>query len=129
MRKTVSTLCLILFIFTLWGCTQKPETQKYNEIEKKIVGSWKFLYTDATEEAPPGDVIYIFGEDKTSILEFTDEKEEKRSIMATYEIKNNEIHIFKDEKLSKQFQVTFEDDNTLRLTEMQSKNSIILERQ
>ena len=91
MKKAVTLLTLSLCCFEpgvhfcslLLQSFQKsqPLLLATSEMEKKLVGKWKFLYTDAgQEEIPPKDLTYILKADHTSTLEFTGEKNEKKQI-------------------------------------------------
>ncbi len=62
------------------------------------------------------------------VIEFTGEKNEKRQIPGAYEIVENGIQFFKDGKLVKEFQVQFQGNDTIRLTELKTKNSMTLAR-
>ena len=139
MKKTVTWLALSLMLtFVLCSCVlcscnrskKSKSSVATSEMEKKLVGKWKFLYTDAGQnEIPPKDLIYILNADHTSILEFTGEKNQKRQIPGTYEVVEDRLQFFKDGgNLSKEFQVQFKGNDTIRLTESKTKNSMTLAR-
>lgn len=132
MKKAVTLLTLSLMLtFALCSCnrSKKPDSSgATSEMEKKLVGKWKFLYTDASQEAPPKDLTYVLNVDHSSMLEFTGEKNEKRQIPGTYEIVEDRIQFFKDGTLAKEFQVQFQGNDTIRLTESKTKNSMTLAR-
>ena len=133
MKKIISVFCLLMVCtFVFHSCrSQKPEkppASKISEMEKKLLGKWKFVYTDAAEEIPPEDLTYSFLKDHTCVLEYTGEKDKKEKIEVTYEVNGDIIQTFRDEAPSKEFQVLFEDENRIKLTEKDSKNAIVLER-
>ena len=135
MGKKRQLFCFLFMLFislSLFGAcnkTQEPnEKHQGSEIEKKLIGKWRFLYTDAVKEIPPKDMAYIFKQDHTSTLEYTDPNNNKKRIEGTYEIDDDFIQFYKNGKVSKRFKIKFEDKDTLRLTETESKNSMVLER-
>ncbi|MGA1875956.1 MAG: lipocalin family protein [bacterium] len=131
MKKTILFLCFILIVFgALSSCQKKePKNSADHELEMRLIGKWKFLYTDAPEEqTPPKNLSYTLTPDHISLLEFTDENNEEKTITGTYEVSEGKIKFFKEEKLSKEFQVEFLDQNTLRFTDGASKNSMVLGR-
>lgn len=132
MKKTILFLCLVLIILggALLSCQKQGKNNSAgHELEMKIIGKWKFLYTDAPEEQiPPKNLSYTLTTDHISVLEFTDENDEEKTITGTYQISEDSIKFFKDEKPSKEFQVQFLDQNTLRFTDRASKNSMVLGR-
>jgi hypothetical protein len=131
MKKTILFLCLVLIISgALLSCRKQEQNNSAgHELEMKIIGKWKFLYTDAPEEqTPPKNLSYTLTPDHISLLEFTDENDEEKTITGTYQISEDKIKFFKDEKPSKEFQVQFLDRNTLRFTDSASKNSMVLGR-
>lgn len=133
MKKSIAVFCLlVLCTFVFSSCRsqkqEKPKTPKTSEMEKKLIGKWKFLYTDAAEEIPPEDLTYSFLKDHTVVLEYTDENDKKEKIEVTYEVNDDIIQTFRDEAPSKEFQVLFEAENRIRLTEKDSKNAIVLEK-
>ena len=133
MKKTATLFVLSLMLaFALCSCNNPKKSSSSggdSEMEKKVVGKWKFLYTDAGKgEIPPRDLTYILNADHSSTLEFTGEKNEKRQIPGTYEVKEDRLQFFKDGTLVKEFQVQFKGNDTMKLTEMKSKNSMTLAR-
>ena len=134
MKKIISLFCLLLIVtFTLNSYRSKESPKdapaaKMTETEKKLLGKWKFLYTDAAKEIPPEDLTYSFLEDHTCMLEYTGEKGKKEKIEVTFEANNGILQTLRDGTPSKEFQIRFEDENTVRLTEKDSKNSMVLER-
>lgn len=134
MKKTISLLCLGLVLNMAFGaCNSKAPKSTSSvdalEMEKKLIGSWRFLYTDAADEAaPPKDMTYTFKADRTSNLEFTDEKNEKRKIEGTYKIEEDRLQLFKGGELTREFLFQFQGDDTVRFTETQSKHSFCLGR-
>ena len=130
MKKIISVFCLLMVCtFVFYSCrSQKPVVPKTSEMENKLIGKWKFVYTDAAEEIPPEDLTYSFLEDHTCVLEYTGEKEKKEKIEVTYEVNGDIIQTYRDKAPSKEFHVVFEDENRMRLTEKDSKNAIVLER-
>jgi hypothetical protein len=133
MKKSISVFCLFMLCsFVLYSCRsqkpEKPKAPKTLEMEKKLIGKWKFLFTDAAEEIPPEDLAYSFLEDHTCVLEYTGEKEKKERIEGTYEVNDGVIQTFRDGAPSKEFHVLFEGENRIKLTEKDSKNAIVLEK-
>lgn len=130
MKKIVFIFCLLLLgTCTLCSCrSQKPTAPKTSEKEKKLIGKWKFLYTDAAQEIPPEDLTYSFLEDHTCVLEYTGEENKKERSEVTYQVNDDIIQTFRDGSPSKEFHIRFENENTIRLTEKDSKNAIVLER-
>jgi len=131
MKKIISIFCLLMvctFVFYSCRTQQKPEAPKPTEIEKKLIGKWKFLYTDAAKEIPPEDLTYSFFEDHACVLEYTGEEDKKEKIEVTFEVNDDIIRTFRDGAPSKEYHVLFEDENRVRLTEKDSKNAIVLER-
>jgi len=132
-KKAVTLLTLSLMLtFALCSCNRSKKTDSSgatSEMEKKLVGKWKFLYTDASkEEIPPKDLTYVLNADHSSTMEFTGEKNEQRQIAGSYEIVEDRIQFFKDGKLVKEFQVQFQGNDTIRLTDPKTKNSMTLAR-
>ena len=130
MKKSLSCFCLFLIcILAIYSCrSEKPTAPKLTETEKQLLGTWKFLYTDAAEEIPPKDLTYSFLENHTCVLEYTGEENKKEKIDVTFEAEGDKILTFRDGLPSKEFHLQFESENVIRLTEKDSKNSIVLER-
>ncbi|MEW6381432.1 MAG: hypothetical protein AB1611_17775 [bacterium] len=132
MKKVITVLTLsFMFIIILFSCTNSPKNDTSlaaSETEKKLVGKWKLLHADPTQENPPEDLTYILNPDLTCVLEFTNDKKEKQKIEGTYKVVEDRLQFFRQETLRKEFQVQFQGNDTLRLTEPSSKNSMTLAR-
>ncbi|MCL6582040.1 MAG: hypothetical protein K6U11_00230 [bacterium] len=132
--KKVAILLTLSFVLTiiLCSCTnskQSASSSADTEMEQKLVGKWKLDHADPTQENPPEDLTYILNQDHTCMMEFTNDKKEKQSIPGTYKVvEGGRIQFFRGEKLRKEFQVEFQGNDTIRLTEPTSKNSMTLAR-
>lgn len=136
MKKTISLLALsLILVVALCSCNNsknsspKPDSShKSAEIEKELAGKWKFLYTDAVKQIPPRDLVYIIKADHTSQIQFTDDKNEKRTIDATYQVTEDRIKFSRKGVENREFQVQFQGRDTVQFTEINSKSSITLGR-
>ncbi|MEW5803967.1 MAG: hypothetical protein AB1847_17870 [bacterium] len=137
MRKATPLLALsLVLVIALCSCnsSKKPDASvdsemgNASEMEKKLVGKWKFLNTDAIQEKVPEDLTYTLHADHTCMLEFTGEKSEKMQIPGTYKVVEDRIQFFRDGNLRKVFQVQFHGNDTIRFTEPKSKNSLTMAR-